>query len=879
MLVLGLALLLAPSGIAADNLRTEYRADPLGVDEQRPRLSWVVIAKTKGTDQSAYRVWVSTSAAGLGRGEADTWDSGKVTGNQTLGVEYNGPALSPATRYYWRVQLWDQMGGTSKPSPVAWWETGIGSNGWIGRWVSAPSLAAPYLRKEFDVEKPLAAARLYVTARGLYRGTIDGRRVGSGELTPGWTDFRDHLQYETYDVTSLLKRGANAIGLRLAPGWYSGHVGWTKEVYGKYPLALAQLQLNYRDGTSQTVVTDATWRASAGPILASDCQMGEDYDATKEIPGWDQPGFDAGAWSKVETEPLGKPILSARRGPLVTKLEELRAIRITEPDPGVFIFDLGQNMVGWARLRVSGPRGTQIQLRFGEMLDKDGRLYTKNLRGAKATDHYTLKGGGQETYEPSFTFHGFRYVEVTGYPGTPDLDAIQGEVVGSDIPQTGTFSCSDRLVNQLQHNIFWGQRGNYLDVPTDCPQRDERLGWMGDAETFIPTACFNNDVDAFMTKWMTDVNDGQSEEGAFADVSPTMHLSASGAPAWGDAGVIVPWNIYLAYGDRRLLDRCYSHMKAWVDFIDRNNPDHLWLNRRGNDYGDWLNVNDETPKEIVATAFFANSCGIVAKAAAALGKAADAEHYGLLHGDIRRAFHAAFVDPDAGVKGNTQTDYVLGIVFNLFNRGEVQRAGDHLVALIRDRKTHLSSGFVGVGRLMDALTMTGHTDVAYELLLTKTYPSWLYPVLQGATTIWERWDGWTQAKGFQNPGMNSFNHYSLGSVGDWLYTGICGISVTGGIQATEPNYSRLTIAPIVGNGLSWAQARFHSVAGLVASRWERHRDTVTFDITVPMNCRARITLPSSDGRVEGGAGATFDGHAASFEVAGGSYHFSTTVRN
>jgi len=519
---------------------------------------------------------------------------------------------------------------------------------------------------------------------------------------------------------------------------------------------------------------------------------------------------------------------------------------------------------------VRGPAGAQVTLRFAEVLNKDGTIYTTNLRKAKATDVYTLSGKGTETYEPSFTFHGFRYVEVTGYPGRPDASSITGVVVGSNIPRTGSFECSNELVNKLQHNIEWGMRGNYVDIPTDCPQRDERLGWMGDAETFAPTATFIGDIDGFMTKWTQDVDDAQTKDGAFTDVSPNI-LGPEGAPAWGDAGVIVPWDVYLAYGDTRLLDRNYPHMKAWVDRIDRYNPDHLWLKHRGNDYGDWLNVQDETPKDLVATAFYYNSAFTVGQAAAELGHLEDAERYLTLASAVEAAFLTRYLQPENRLTGDSQTAYVLALAFGMADNrfhshpkdmaDSMKRAfGDRLVGLIQKRDWHLSTGFVGVGRLMQALTMTGHADVAEKLLLQTTYPSWLYPVTQGATTIWERWDGYRADKGFQDPGMNSFNHYAMGAVGDWMYASLAGI----GQEFGSRSYRKIVIEPHVTGGITWAKATLDSVRGQIESAWKLEGDVFTLDVTIPANTTATVVLPGAR-RVEN-------------KVGSGRHHFTANLK-
>ncbi|MEZ0327001.1 MAG: family 78 glycoside hydrolase catalytic domain, partial [Fimbriimonas sp.] len=660
-----------------------------------------------------------------------------------------------------------------------------------------------------------------------------------------------------YDVTKQLSRGDHAIGMIVGDGWYIGHVAWAgRQNYGPKPMGLAQLEIDYADGSRETVVTDNAWagligmspESYGGPIQSSDLLMGENYDARLEIPLWAQRwpnNARIGGFANVVEEPIGAVPLVPQVNEPVRVLEVLSAKKMTEPKAGAFVFDLGQNMVGHVRLQVQGPAGTRVQLRHAEMLNPDGTIYTTNLRRAAATDTYILKGEGVETWEPRFTFHGFRYVEVTGFPGRPRLEALKGIVVGSDSPKVGTFTTSNILVNQLQHNIFWGQRGNYLEAPTDCPQRDERLGWMGDAQVFIRTATFNNDVAAFMTKWTQDVEDGQSAEGAFPDVSPKIGVGNDGAPAWGDAGVIVPWTMYLAYGDKRLLARRYDSMKRWVDYIHKNNPDLIWTKRVGNNYGDWLNLNDETPKEVVATAYFQNSVGILSQAAEVLGKKEESKEYNELAGRIVDTFFASFYKPDGTIKGDTQTAYVLPIAFNFYGWANHFDKGLPATKKFREtlarRKDHLSTGFLGAGHLNLAVSRAVGTELAYKLLLNEDYPGWLYPVKNGATTIWERWDGWTDAKGFQDPGMNSFNHYSYGAIGEWLYREVGGL----GGYWYDASQRHFRFSPRPGKGITSAKASWESIVGRVECEWQSSGTNISIKLRVPANSTGSLLLPKN----------------------------------
>lgn len=770
------------------------------------------------------------------------------------------------------------------------------------------SMPAPYLRKSFTLSAPPKSARLYATALGIYQLSINGQRVGNDIFRPGWTDYHKRIQYQTYDVTKLLqKRGENVLGVVLGNGWYSGHIGLTgRQNYGPAPRALLLLVLENADGTTQRIVTDGSWKAATGPILSDDMLMGETYDARREQTGWHAPGFNDGEWKPVLVEPRGmvppggkgarlypKPAtnvpLVAQLGPSVEKFTELKAKSVTEKPAGSYVFDLGQNMVGWARLRVKGTAGTTVRLRFAEMLNPDGSIYTTNLRGAKATDYYTLKGGGEEVYEPTFTFHGFRYVELTGFPGKPGKEAVTGVVVTSATPVSGSFACSNPMVNRLQSNIVWGQMGNYLEAPTDCPQRDERLGWMGDAQVFIRTACYNRDVASFITKWTQDVVDAQSPSGGFPDVTPRIGVLNDGSPAWGDAGVIVPWTVYLHYGDTRLLDQRYPAMAKWIEHIHSANPNLLWINRSGNNYGDWLNIGADMPREIIGTCYFAYSTHLVAKAARVLGKTADAEKYENLFRQIKAAYNAAYVRPDGRIldrngKGDTQTCYLMALRFDLLSPEMRQLAIRHLVTdIVEKRGTHLSTGFVGVSYLNPTLTQTGHTDVAYRLLNNDTFPSWGYSIKQGATTIWERWDGWTVEKGFQDPGMNSFNHYSLGSVGEWLYHTVAGID----LDPEQPGFKHILLRPRPGGGLTYAKATYDSIQGRIVSDWTLENGTFRWKVVVPANTTATVYIPAANAAsvTEGNAPITqaegvrflrMEDGAAVYNVGSGTYLFTAT---
>lgn len=738
-----------------------------------------------------------------------------------------------------------------------------------------------YARKEFDADRPVRRATLYASALGVYEPRLNGSRVGGDVLAPGWTDYDKRVMYQTYDVTSLLRSGRNTIAAIVGEGWYAGNIGpFENAHYGTAPRLLMQLSLEFEDGTERCIATDGTWNTSRGPLEYADLIHGEIYDTRKAMPGWDEPGFPDERWEPVDAEEVEPAKLMAQIGPGVRIVEDLKPAAVTRHRSGCHIVDLGQNISGWIALRASGSAGTRVTMRFAEMLREDGTVYTENLRSARQTDLFILKGEGEETYEPTFTFHGFRYVEVSGLE-TLGADQITGRVVHSATPPAGSLHTSDPLLDRLYANIVWGQRDNFLSVPTDCPQRDERLGWLGDAQIFAGTASYNMDVRGFFEKWMIDVADAQFASGAYPDIAPFVGgVLRAGTAAWADAGIVVPWTMYVMYGDREMLEAQYPGMRRYIAFLERESPDGV---RPAEGYGDWLSIGEETPKEVLATAYYAYCAGLMEKTAAALGKPDDAAYYGELCRHVRAAFNQAFVAEDGTIRGNTQTGYVLALHMKLLEPDLARKAVGHLLANIGRNGGHLSTGFVGVGYLLPALTEAGAVDAAYRLLLNRTFPSWLYSVLQGATTIWERWDGWTAEKGFQTPAMNSFNHYSLGSVGEWMFRYMAGIVP----DEAEPGFSRFAIRPYPGGGLAFVKAEYASVSGRIASAWRIDEGKLTLNVRIPANTIAEVHMPAGDeADVSEGAvpasqaeGVVFVGRAdgcCRYRVGSGSYTFAAS---
>jgi alpha-L-rhamnosidase len=893
------------SRLTVSHLACEYRTHPLGIDVLRPRLSWQLHSDRRGARQAAYRVLAASSERDLAGNSAFLWDSGRIESDQSIHVPYGGPALASGRRAYWKVRVWDEAGNGAESSS-AWWEMGLLARAdWTAQWIGAPfyggprtASPAPFLRKEFALRESIAAARLYATAIGLYECHLNGVRVGDALFTPGWTDYFRRVQYQTYDVTDILRTGANAFGIILGDGWGVGHIAWLgRQHYADRPRCLAQIVVTYSDGGREIIATDGSWKVAQGPILESDMLMGESYDARRELAGWSKAGYNDASWWPAEAFADRGAALVAASGPAVKRQETLRPTGIHKV-PGLrprWIFDMGQNMVGWVRLAVRGEKGTTVAIRYAEALNPDGTLYTANLRTARSTDHYTLKGDENEVWEPRFTFHGFRYVELSGFPGVPTGETVAGIVVHSEMASIGAFECSDPLINRLQHNIVWGQKGNFLDVPTDCPQRDERLGWTGDAQVFIRTAAFNQDVAGFFTKWTRDLEDSQYPNGAFPSVAPNLPAWSigEGGPAWADSGVICPWTMYLCYGDVRLLEERYASMRRFLEFLDRTSRDGLrcfpdYAGWHGN--GDWLALDGSdgreggTSKELIGTAFFAYSARLMADIARVLGKSEDESGYRAMFKKARAAFQKRFVRADGTIEGGTQTSYVLALQFDLLPPALRAPTAAELVRNIRERGDHLSTGFVGTPYINWVLCKTGHADTAYALLNQTAWPSWLYPVTQGATTIWERWDGWTREKGFQDPKMNSFNHYAFGAVGAWIYAMIAGID----LDPDQPGFKHILMNPHPGSGLTRAAAELHSPYGTIRSAWSLDNDRFTWKIAVPANSTATIHVPAKDeskvmengqpsGCIQGVTFLRMDERSAVFRLESGRYFFSSCI--
>lgn len=852
--LLWLSLIAIPAdALSVYDLSCEHKSNPIGIDKTQPRLSWKLQSDGTNITQTAYALRVATAPDFARR--SLVWDSGRVDSDQSLLVPYGGQPLVSGQRYYWQVRVWDNTGQASDWSETAFWETGLlQTSDWQADWIEPRQDTlrdgpAYLLRKEFALSRSISSARAYVSARGLYEMFLNGEKVGDQVFTPGWTVYHDRIQYQVYDVTDLLRRGDNAVGIHLGDGWFRGALGWMDNwaIYGKAVGAICQIEVTYSNGRKATIVTDGSWKSTGdGPVVMNSIYNGETYDARKEMPGWDRPGFDDSQWDEVQVADHSKEVLIATETLPVRKIEQIEPVKIWRTPKGTLVADLGQNLVGWIKLKVEGPAGTTVTIRHAEVLDKEGEFYTENLRAAKATLTYTLRGSGLEVYEPSFTFMGFRYIAVDGFPGELQPENITAMVIHSDMEPTGTFECSNPLINQLQHNIVWGQKGNFLDVPTDCPQRDERLGWTGDAQAFCRTAAFNMDVAAFFTKWLKDLSADQLDNGGVPFVIPNALRQGGVSAGWGDVATIAPWALYQVYGDRQLLATQYPSMKAYVDYIrEKAGDSYLW--KGGSVFGDWLyykpkmtdhgEPDGHTDKDMIATMFYAHSADLLARAAEVLGNNEDAVFYRELYEKIRSVFQDHYVTKMGRIASDSQTAYVLALMFDLLPEELRPKAAGHLVDNIRSRGNHLSTGFLGTPYLCHVLSDNGYTDVGYDLLLQEEYPSWLYPVKMGATTIWERWDGQKTDSTFQDEGMNSFNHYAYGAIGDWMYR------VVAGIEIGAPGYKQIRIQPHPDSRLEYVRATYDSAYGTIRSGWELKAEQLSVSVSIPPNTQAVIELP------------------------------------
>ncbi len=854
--------------IQSVRLQVDHFRETLGIGSTHPRLSWTIETDGKSWCQGGYEIEEYGPDGELMN------QTGRVESDQSVLIPWPFPPLSSRQRVSVRARVWGRDGNVSEWSDLVSLEIGLLSSAdWSARFISpdwdedtTKSNPAPYLRYEFELHGEIKSARLYITSLGMYKAELNGQVVGDHVFSPGWTVYDEHLRYQTFDVTAQLQDGKNAIGAILGDGWFRGRLGFgggKKNLYGKHLALLAQLEVQYADGSIECIVTDENWRAATGPILSSSIYDGESYDARLEHSNWTMPGFDDVDWSGVRSVEWNLNALEAPLGPPVRRIEKVAPVSVQQSPSGKIIVDFGQNLVGRLAIVVKGPAGQTVTLRHAEVLE-NGELCTRPLRYAEATDRYTLKGVGTETWEPLFTFHGFRYAEVNNWPGEFNVDDLHAVVLHSDMERTGWFECSHPLLNKLHQNVLWGMRGNFLDIPTDCPQRDERLGWTGDIQVFSPTASFLYDICGFLQSWLKDLVVEQLRSGGVVPpVIPNILGDTFGAAAaWGDAATVVPWVLYQRFGDVKVLADQFESMCAWVDCAaSAAGENRLW--DRGFQFGDWLDptaptdkpAQARTDKAIVASAYLIHSAELVTQAAKVLGRKDEQKKYRSLAAEVREAFADEYITPSGRMMSDAETAYALALVFDLFPTAEQHHhAGERLDELVRESGYHIRTGFVGTPLILDALCKTGHYVAAYRLLMQQECPSWLYPVTMGATTIWERWDS-ILPDGSINPGeMTSFNHYALGAVADWIYRTI------GGLAPAEPGYRRMEIRPRPGGRLTHAQARHITPYGMAECNWKIEGGRIDLDVIIPPNTTARVIFPGSD--------------AAPVEIGSGTWHWS-----
>ena len=858
----------AEGPLAPVNLRCEYLKNPVGIDVRQPRFAWVDRHTERGQMQSAYQVLVATRAELLGQDQGDQWDSGKTASEDSTQVAYRGKALESDHSYWWKVRYWDQEGNASEYSKPASFDVGLlSAEDWNGQWIGG----ANQLRQEFTLTESPRRARAYICGLGYYELSINGARIGRDELDPGWTTFEKRDLYVTYDVTASLHRGANAVGVMLGEGWFHRRA------------LLLQLEIELASGKHVSVTSGPAWKARNGPIVNDSVWNGEAYDARLETPGWDQPGFKDEGWMPAEAVKGPGGVLSAQMMPPIQDVDSLVPIALTNPRPGVYVYDMGQNFSGWVELHVNGPRGAQVQMRFAELLYDTGMINRENMRGAKERDIYILRGGGEECYHPHFTYHGFRYVEVTGYPGTPSLDSLRGHVVHTAVQTTGSFVASNPLLNQIHKIIRWSDLTNLYSVPTDCDQRDERQGWMGDAQVSAEGVMLNFDMAAFYTNFLRDMRDELGPDGTLTDTVPHLTYGRRPAdPAWGTAFPLICWYVFQQNGDLRLVEENYDGLKKYVEYLRSRAPDNVL---RFSYYGDWV-ATEKTPGAEVSDFYYYYDTLVLSKMAAALGHSADAESYVQRAEQIKDAFNHEFFDPKAGnYASGTQTANVLPLFLDMVPHEDRGAVANNLANnILYEHNTHLTTGLAGLRYLMPVLTQTNHSDLAYDLMTQTTYPSWGYMLANGATTVWELW----QKK--VGPSMNSQNHHMMGSVDAWLYEALGGINV----DPDHPGYRHIRLEPQVTRDLTSVSATVGSIRGDVTSSWSHEPGAITLQVDVPVNATASVSIPQDPEMteisiregdrtvweqghfVEGTPGVTagyLQGKRVVFEVGSGHYAF------
>lgn len=858
--------------IWVSEIRVDNKTNPLGIDNKNLEFDWVLSSNKRNVKQKAYRIQVSERSDFTEKDLA--WDSGKVESEQSVYVSYKGKDLVSTKKYYWRIKVWTNV-GASDWSSTGFWRMGLNIDDWEAKWIEVDdqgdkAYSSPLFRKNFKLNKKVKSATAIITSHGLYESYLNGEKIGDAFLTPGWTSYNKRLQYQMYDITSQIRTGKNSIGAIVGDGWYRSTLGWedNDNIYGDKLALLMQILIEFSDGTSKVISTDETWKTEESDILSSEIYNGERVDSRKELKGWSDIEYDDSHWSPVKVVGFGYNNLINTENELIKKHEVFKPKELIITPEGDTVLDFGQNLVGFVEVSIDkGIRGDSIILEHAEVLDKEGNFYTDNLRAAEQKNVFILNGDQKQSFRPHFTWQGFRYVRIKGNSGITNPDNFKAVALYSDMPQTGSFTTSNEMLNQLQHNIEWGQKGNFLDVPTDCPQRDERLGWTGDAQAFFTTAAFNMGVNNFFTKWLKDLSADQLDNGNIPFVIPNvLGTESAGSAGWEDVATIIPWNMYLLYGNKTVLEVQYSSMKAWVDFMTSEANDYLW--NIGFNFGDWLFYRPDddnsgrsavTDQYLIAQAFYVHSTQLLVETAKVLEKNEDIRKYTKLLNQIKEAFLNEYVTPNGRLSSDTQTAYVLALNFDLLPENLRPQAAKRLVDNINSYNYHLTTGFLGTPYLNHVLTRFGYHDLAFTLLMQNTYPSWLYPVTQGATTMWERWDGQKPDGTFQTPSMNSFNHYAYGAIGDWMYRELAGINSS---DDDGVGYKKVIIKPHVNNNyvsdevkrqnnneeLTEVRGSLDTYYGKIISHWKKNMDNngLSLKVSIPVNTTGIIYIPTMD---------------------------------
>ena len=886
------------------NLRCEMLVDPKGIDSRLPRLSWEISGEERGIEQTAYQVIVSSTLDKLIANEGDIWNSGKVLSDKSIQINYSGRPLKSRRECFWKVKIWTKNTESDWSKPAYWSMGLLNKNDWKAKWTGLDRsfpwdsitkmsrLSARYFRKDFKVNREVKKATVYICGLGLYELYINGKKIGNQVLSPSPTDYSKAVKYNTFDVTGNLKKGANAIGAILGNGrFFTMRQNYKPKKWHTFgfPKMLLQLEITFTDGSKEMVASDDSWKVFAdGPIRTNNEYDGEEYDATKEMPGWNTPSFDDHKWLKAQfvKAPGGK--VEAQMNENMAVMEILKPVKVTRLKPGVFIMDMGQNMAGWVRMKVKGKRGDKIKLRYGESLQSDGELYTENLRDAIATDIYTLKGSGKEKWAPRFVFHGFRYVEITNYPGTPRIDDFQGEVVYDNMQTTGSFETSNKTINAIYKNAYWGIRSNYKGMPIDCPQRNERQPWLGDRATGSYGESFIFDNEKLYAKWLDDIEESQTPEGSIPDVAPNFWYYYKDDITWPGTYLMVADMLYNQYADKKPIVKHYNSMKKWMKYMAGKYMANYIITK--DSYGDWC-VPPESPElihskdssritdpKLLATATYYHLLQLMQRFAKILNKPRDLKEFSALSRKIKDAFNAKFFNKEKQqYSNNTVTANILPLAFNMVPEGKSKDVFNSIVEkTMNDNKGHISTGVIGTQWLMRWLTRYGRADIAYRLATISDYPSWGYMVANGATTIWELWNGNTA-----NPKMNSQNHVMLlGDLIVWMYENLGGIK-TG---HENPGFKIIEMKPSFVDGLDYVNASYHSIHGLIKSDWKKNESRFSWNITITGNTKAIVYVPAKSEKdiTESGKEASLsngvkfikmDGGCAVFEIGSGDYSF------